>query len=235
MIQNSGQWFSSATSKPTRWLNLFLILVSLTLVTTTVGEEKAGDDTCQLTTEGKTFDILGGSCPSPSAGNPTPGLEKAFSLKLSAPTDAESKAKLGLPDDVETFCPADLKTDLFILLIFDLYCHACQQSAGNMRWLNEQIENDPRLRKAAVIGLGRGDTPFEVEAFVKKLKLNFPAVSDRDKSFTDALGVDRTPSGFLICRRTGEYRMLASFTGYLSRKKAEEFLAPIHDSEDKLE
>jgi peroxiredoxin len=185
--------------------------------------------------EGGSIGILGGSCPSPMAGNSAPGLQQAFEMTVTAPASAESKAKLGLAEDVESFRPADLETDLFVLLVFDLYCHACQQSAKNMAWLNEQIDNDPRLRKAAVIGLGRGDTPFEVQTFMRKLKLDFPAISDRDKAFTDGLGVDRTPSGFLICRQTGEYRLLASFTGYLSKKKAESFLSPMRKSENSVD
>ena len=224
-----GQSVKSSAANTNRLAGLLLAIFALSLLMPAIAEE----DRCLI--DENAIGVLGGSCPSPSAGNPAPGLAEAFQLCLPTPDGAEAKAKLGLPAEAQCFRPADLKTDLFVLLIFDLYCHACQQSAANMRWLNEQIENDPRLRKAAVIGLGRGDTPFEVEAFVKKLELNFPAVSDRDKTFTDALGVDRTPSGFLVCRRTGEYRILGTFSGYLSRKKAEAFLAPIHEQENSEE
>jgi peroxiredoxin len=208
---------------------LALAMLGLLWLTTVTAEEV--ENPCPMgEEEAGVLERLGGSCPSPNSGNLAPGLADVFELTLPAPKGEAAKAKLGLDASADSFRPTDLETDAFVLLIFDLYCHACQQSAKNMRWLNDQIENDPNLRKAAVIGLGRGDTPFEVEAFMKKLHLDFPAVSDRDKAFTDALGVDRTPSGYLICRRTGEYHILATFTGYLSRSKAEAFLAPMQSS-----
>ncbi len=236
MIRNVELMFRKRTANNRSYfVCLVLTAVSLTIVIPLVGEDSPPNDRCEpITINENSIGILGGSCPSPTAGNPAPGLEKAFQLSLPAPGNASGKAKLGLSETVEEFRPSDLKTDLFVLLVFDLYCHACQQSANNMRWLNEQIENDPRLRKAAVIGLGRGDTPFEVKAFTEKLNLNFPAVSDRDKAFTDALGVDKTPSGFLVCRRTGEYRIIGTFSGYLSRKKAEAFIELIHEPENSV-
>lgn len=166
-------------------------------------------------------------CPTGLSEKSLPSLTQALSLKLPAPSLSSDRERLGLDANENEFSLAELDADLLVILVFDMYCHVCHQSAKNMRWVVDQIEGNPGIENYKVIGLGRGDTEFEVQTFRKKLKLNFPAVPDRDKQVTDALGVRRTPGGYILCKKTGEYRLLSSFRGYLSKRKAEEFLAPV--------
>lgn len=167
-------------------------------------------------------------CPTGLPLRSSPELLNATTLKIPAPKNAEDKVRLGLSKDAETFTLAELDADLLLILVFDMYCHVCRQSAENMNWLVQEIESNPTIKDVKILGLGRGDTDFEVQTFKKKLGLDFPAASDRDKKVTDAMGARRTPAGYLLCRKTGEYRIISTFEGYLSSSKAKEFLAPLN-------
>lgn len=173
----------------------------------------------------------GSGCPSGIDAAVVPSLSQALTMPLQAPSHPPDRELLGLDQDAREFALAELDTDLLVILVFDMYCHVCRQSAQNMKWTSEQIQNSPYIKNARVVGIGRGDTDFEVQTFRKKLKLDFACVPDRNKQVTDAMGIQRTPSGYILCRKSGEYRFVSSFEGYLSKAKAKEFMAPLFSGE----
>ena len=143
--------------------------------------------------------LLIGCATSPSdTPSPTASSEaKAFNLpglRLPTPADHEQRAYLGVPPG-ETFAFADIQTRILIIEVFNFYCPHCQQEAPNVNRLYRTIETDTRLRgQIKIIGIGIGNTPYEIDLFRQKYTIPFPLFADRSRSLSMHLEVRRTPT-----------------------------------------
>ena len=122
---------------------------------------------------------------------------KAFDLpglRLPTPADTQQRSYLGV-DPGETFALADIQTRILIIEIFNFYCPHCQQEAPNVNRLYRTIETDTRLRgQIKIIGIGIGNTPYEIDLFRQKYAIPFPLFADRSRSLSIHLEVRRTPT-----------------------------------------
>lgn len=130
------------------------------------------------------------------------GLLPAFSLEI--PKDPAAKAYLGLRGE-GSFSIPQVRADVVIIEIFSLYCPFCQAIAPGVKEFYSLIEKDPTLReKIKIIGIGAGNTPFEVEIFRKTFEAPFPLFPDKDFVIHKALGSVRTPYFIAIKMKEGE-------------------------------
>jgi len=114
-------------------------------------------------------------------------------FSLPSPESAEHKAYLGLSGG-GTFNIGQIKAQVVIIEIFSMYCPHCQTEAPAVNQLYEKIENTPSLKgKIKMIGIGTGNTPFEVDVFKKKYRVPFPLFPDPDFVVHKAVGEVRTP------------------------------------------
>jgi peroxiredoxin len=130
-------------------------------------------------------DALAGDGPRP--GDPFP------SITLPTPESPTHKAYLGLSEG-DSFRISQIKARVVIIEIFSMYCPHCQREAPMVNRLYEKIENTPSLKgKIKLIGIGVGNTPFEVDVFRKRYQIPFPLFSDADFILHKAFGEVRTP------------------------------------------
>jgi len=127
-----------------------------------------------------------------AADGPRPG-KPLPSITLTAPESPAHKDYLGLSGGGSVHIP-QIKARVVIIEIFSMYCPHCQTEAPMVNDLYKKIEDTPSLKgKIKLIGIGAGNTPFEVDVFKKKYQLPFPLFPDPDFVVHKAVGEVRTP------------------------------------------
>jgi len=143
--------------------------------------------------------------------------EKKLDFTLPAPGNEGHKNYLGLLNN-EHFSLGQIKADILIIEIFSMYCPICQGEAANVNKLFHLIQNSRSLsKKVKLIGIGAGNSSFEVEFFKKKYAIEFPLFSDSDFSIHKKIGEVRTPHFFgLAIRENGKFTVFYSQSGKVS-------------------
>jgi peroxiredoxin len=126
----------------------------------------------------------------PAAGGSLPDFQ------LPAPKDSADKNYLGVsgPFFSGPFKIPQIKANVVIIEIFSMYCPYCQAEAPNMNSLFSRIESNPDLKgKIKLLGIGAGNSEYEVGVFKKKYHVAFPLFPDGDFKIYDVIGEVRTP------------------------------------------
>ncbi len=114
-------------------------------------------------------------------------------FNLPIPKNPAEKAYLGLSGEGFFQIP-QIKAKVVIVEIYSMYCPFCQKDAPKINELYQLIENHPDWKnKIKMIGIGAGNTPFEVEMFKKTYSVPFPLFPDKDFSIHKVCGEVRTP------------------------------------------
>ena len=148
-------------------------------------------------------------------------------MELPVPKDPEARKYLGISKS-GNFKISEIPSELVIIEIFSMYCPYCQADAPNVNELHKLIEADRALkRKIRIIGIGTGNTPFEVEVFRKKFDVKFPLFADEDfrvqKISSEPI---RTPV-FITLKRKADKSFTIHNTHLGESKEAEAFLKKI--------
>jgi thiol-disulfide isomerase/thioredoxin len=131
------------------------------------------------------------------AAEQTPAVGEMFpELRPSVPENPDHRNYLGLSGR-QSFTVGDIDAEVVVIEIFNMYCPHCQREAPNINAFYQRVEQSPRLRgRVKVIGIGVGNSPFEVDHFRKTYEVPFPLFPDPDYSIHQALGEVRTPYFF---------------------------------------
>ncbi len=124
-------------------------------------------------------------------------------ITLPVPENDAHKTILGLSAG-KTFLLRDIKAKVLMVEIFSMYCPHCQVEAPLVNRLYRKIEADPLLKQnIRLIGIGAGNSAFEVNTFREKFAIPFPLFPDPDFKIHNALGKVRTPFFIGIKREAG--------------------------------
>jgi thiol-disulfide isomerase/thioredoxin len=136
-------------------------------------------------------------------------------VTLPAPEDPDHRAYLGLVAEESTFTIPDIASPVIIIEIFSMYCPHCQREAPVVNRLYRLIQESPDLKgKVKLIGIGVGNTRFEVDYFKKTYEIPFPLFPDPDFAIHALMGEVRTPY-FVVVRNQeeGGHRVIHSELG----------------------
>jgi len=114
-------------------------------------------------------------------------------FSLPQPADTAHQAYLGLKDG-PTFFLDQINAKIIIIEIFSMYCPICQREAANVNQLFDLIESDKMFQNnIKLIGIGAGNSEFEVEFFRENYSIEFPLFSDADFVIHKKIGEKGTP------------------------------------------
>jgi len=110
------------------------------------------------------------------------------------PQSEQEKAYLGL-SGTGNFKITQIKAEVLVIEAFSMYCPHCQKEAPHVNELYRAIEARGDLKdKIKIIGIGIGNSAYEVQTFKEKYEIPFPLFPDQEMSVARLLGVMRTPT-----------------------------------------
>jgi thiol-disulfide isomerase/thioredoxin len=147
---------------------------------------------------------------------------------LPVPKDPAHRGYLGLSVG-DTFTIPKIKAGVVIVEIFSMYCPYCQREAPTVNLLYQKIADNPKLRdNIKLIGIGAGNSAFEVGIFRQQYTIPFPLFPDEDYSIHQRIGEVRTPYFIVVkVRPDGSHTVIYSELGGL--KDVDHFLRLIVD------
>lgn len=145
-------------------------------------------------------------------------------LKLSVPDNPAARKYLGIQDSTGEMSVSQVKSEIVLVQFFSMYSLPCQRHAPAANKLYQALDSRKELKdRIKMIGIGMGNSAFEVSVFKDKYSPSFPLFDDRDSSIAQLFSGMRTPYyiGFRI-RSGSEPEIFYSKSGGFTN--AEEFL-----------
>jgi peroxiredoxin len=169
--------------------------------------------------------ILWGPADGRTAGPPPVG-GKLPDFTLDVPKESAERGYLGLIGS-GLFKIPQVRAKGVVIEIFSMYCPYCQKEAPKVNRVYEEIEAAPTLRgRIKLIGIGVGNSAYEVGLFKKRYQIPFPLFPDGDFVLHKILGEVRTPYFIAVkIDPDGSHQVIHSRLGAF--ESAEKFLDEI--------
>ncbi|WP_319542457.1 TlpA disulfide reductase family protein [uncultured Pseudodesulfovibrio sp.] len=126
---------------------------------------------------------------------------------------------------------SDIKADFVLIEVYSMYCPICQRDAPKMNTVYDALTGGDVGGRIKVLGIAAGNTPYEVEFYRKKFKVEYPLVEDPDYVHHKAVEEVGTPAFYLVDLREGKRLILFSQVGEL--KNVDAFLEMILETAGK--
>ncbi len=145
-----------------------------------------------------------------------PGRGDGFpAVALEAPSDPDARAYLGLKPGATTFSVQDIRAELVIIEVLDMYCRFCQKDAPAANALRQMLDSRGVADRVKMIGIALGNSRFEAELFTDRFHVRFPVVPDPDSTVRHALGRVGTPAFYAVRFTNGAAVIAARHNGLL--------------------
>lgn len=120
-------------------------------------------------------------------------------LQFQVPDNPQERSYLGITQN-KLFSLSDLKGKVILIQLFSMYCPICQSEASVVNTVFKLVNEKPDLASAVrLLGIGTGNTPFEVEVYRKKYQVPFPLIPDEKITFRTVYPEEiRTPTFILV-------------------------------------
>lgn len=131
----------------------------------------------------------------------------------------------------ETFTLPQISAKTLIIEVFSMYCPHCQADAPEVNKLYRRIQETPSLKNnVKIMGVGAGNTTFEVNLFRDKFKVPFPVFPDEDFAVQKACSQKlRTPL-FVVAKPDAKKKRLTILHVHVGKiDDADKFLKQIKD------
>ncbi len=158
-----------------------------------------------------------------AASHPLPVGSAMPDLLLRGELSSEHLKHLGLKGPAPRRL-SEIKAKTIILVAFSMYCPHCQREAPTLNELDALITSRGLHEDVKLIGVGIGNSDFEVQVFQKKYAVTFPLFSDPDFKINKELGEVGTPF-FYVLHADAQKKKIAVVDTLLGRMdSAESFL-----------
>lgn len=126
--------------------------------------------------------------------------EKLLEISLETPESREMQEYLGLSSK-PLFIINDIDADVVVVEIFSMYCPHCQREAPMInRFYDLLVKRKTPGANIKFLGIGVGNSQFEVDYFRKTYAISFPLFADGDFVVHKALGEVGTPYFIALAR-----------------------------------
>lgn len=124
--------------------------------------------------------------------------ERMPDLAVNGTLSAEAAEYLGLPVGTVGFRLSEVRAEFLLVEIFSMYCPHCQHEAPRLNELFRRLPDSPLAGRLKVLGVGVGNSDFEVDFFRKEFQVPFPMFPDADSKAYEAVGRVGTPTFVLL-------------------------------------
>ena len=128
---------------------------------------------------------------------------------------------------------SEINAKTVILVAFSMYCPHCQREAPVLNELNTLIASRGLADDVKLIGVGIGNSDFEVQVFRDKYATTFPLFSDPDFTVNKEIGEVGTPFFYVLAMNPQKKEIRVAKTLLGRMKSAETFLDQALEASDK--
>lgn len=140
-------------------------------------------------------------------------------LSFAPPFAPGEAGMLGVAKD-KPFSLKNIKGDVLVLVVFSMYCPYCQREAPELSRFHELVKQRGLSGKLALVGLGAGNSAFEVDVYRQKLAAPFPLLPDPDFARYKLLGQVGTPYYYVAKRQGGSFVIVDTLLGCMASAEA---------------
>jgi peroxiredoxin len=119
---------------------------------------------------------------------------------------------------------SEIKAKTVILVAFSMYCPHCQREAPALNELSSLIQSRGLAEEVKLIGVGIGNSDFEVQVFRDKYATTFPLFSDPDFTINKEIGEVGTPFFYVLTMNPEKKEIRVAKTMLGRMESAQSFL-----------